>query len=106
MAGQNKYIAWPLCLLLMLPLAGQSMHMLVHHHPEHYLDSPSHSKIGPQSESCPVCAYEFTSFTPGPDPDHPAICPIGDGYDPSVIQMANRQFSGAAISPRAPPVTG
>lgn len=108
MHKQRHNIALLLILLLVFPLAGQSFHVIIHHH---HLEKGQHDQltgtgICKHSDPCLICKYEFTTYTSLQDNVNDDTGPACEGYIDPFIPNLYHGFSGSDISLRAPPAVG
>ena len=105
MHEQRQNIALLLILLLVFPLAGQSFHVIIHHH---HLEKGQHDQltgtgICKHSDPCLICKYEFTTYTSLQDNVNDNTSPPCVCYIYPFIPILYHGFSGSDISLRAPP---
>ena len=108
LTGQRQDIALLLILLLVFPLAGQSLHIIIHHHyPAHRpQDQLAGSGLCKRFDPCPICQFEFTTLTTLKDKASAHPDNAREGYNLHFIPVVYSGFSGTDINLRAPPSIG
>jgi hypothetical protein len=102
----RKHMARWLLLWMLLLVAGQPLHIIVHHHQDQFDDQLAGTGIRKHSHPCLICAYVTDTVScPQKSAEDVSASLIDDVAIP-VMPMPVVGFSGNNISLRAPPLTG
>ena len=102
----RQQMAGRLVLCMLLLVAGQPLHIMMHHSHDRCKDQLADTDIGKHASQCLICAYVTANVSCQQKPADEVSRPLSDGFVLPVLPLPVVGFSGNHVTLRAPPVTG